>query len=299
MAYQESIDAGGAAHHLPRVRTIGPRDLVDALAKGIDDFRAMPTQVIFLCLIYPIAGLILARMAFGYDLLPLLYPLASGFALVGPVAAIGIYELSRQREQGREPSWTHAFDLLQADSFRAILALGLTLLALFALWIAIANAIYVAQFGYGSPASMSEFTEQVLRTDAGHRLILIGNAVGFLFALVSFCISVVAFPLLVDRDLSAMAAAATSVKAVVHNPLTMALWGLTVAVVLLIASLPLFAGLAVAIPVLGHATWHLYRKVIVPDLPRREVHPAEPKGPRYAADFPAVLFPVHDKPPRQ
>jgi uncharacterized membrane protein len=296
MAYQESIPAGDAAHHLPRVRTIGPRDVLDALVKGLDDFRAMPTQVIFLCLIYPIAGLILARMAFGYDLLPLLYPLASGFALVGPVAAIGIYELSRQREQGREPSWTHAFDLLQADSFRAILALGLVLLALFAVWIAVAHAIYVAYFGYGSPASMSEFAEQVLRTEAGHRMILIGNAVGFLFALVAFAISVVAFPLLVDRDLSAMAAAATSVKAVVHNPLTMALWGLIVAVVLLIASLPLFAGLAVAIPVLGHATWHLYRKVVVPDLPRREVHPTLPKGPRYAADFPAVLFPVHDKP---
>ena len=298
MAYQETSATAGATASLPRVRTITPRDLVDALAKGLGDFRAMPTQVIFLCLIYPIAGLIIARMTFGYELLPLLYPLASGFALIGPVAAVGLYELSRQREQGREPSWRHAFDLLHAESLRAILALGLVLVALFTIWIAVAQAIYVAHFGYGSPESISEFVRQVLTTDPGRRMIVIGNAVGFLFALLAFIISVVAFPLLIDRKISATAAAATSVKAVLHNPLTMALWGLIVALVLLVASLPFFVGLAVAIPVLGHSTWHLYRKVVEPDLPPREVHPAPPKGPRYAADFPAVLFPVHDKPHR-
>jgi uncharacterized membrane protein len=135
----------------------------------------------------------------------------------------------------------------------------------------------------------------VLTTDAGRSMILIGNAVGFLFALVAFCIGVVAFPMLIDRNVSATAAAATSVKAVLRNPLTMTLWGLIVAVALLIGSLPLFIGLAVVIPVLGHSTWHLYRKVIVPDLPPREDHPNPPRGRRYAADFPAVLFPVYHK----
>ena len=130
---------------------------------------------------------------------------------------------------------------------------------------------------------------------AGHSLILVGNVVGFLFAVVAFVISVVAFPLLVDRDIGATAAAATSFKAVLRNPVTMALWGLIVAVALLIGSLPLFFGLAVVIPVLGHATWHLYRRVVVNDLPHREVQPHPPKGPRYAADFPAVLFPVRDR----
>ena len=127
-------------------------------------------------------------------------------------------------------------------------------------------------------------------------MILIGNGVGFLFALVAFMISVVAFPLLIDRNIGATAAALTSVRAVLRNPFTMTLWGLIVAVLLLIGSLPFFLGLAIVVPVLGHATWHLYRKVVVvPDLPPREVHPSPPKGKRYAADFPAVLFPVSDK----
>ncbi len=106
----------------------------------------------------------------------------------------------------------------------------------------------------------------------------------------------VAFPLLIDRNIGATAAALTSVRAVLRNPFTMMLWGLIVAVLLALGSLPFFLGLAIVIPVLGHATWHLYRKVVVvPDLPAREVHPSPPRGKRYAADFPAVLFPVHDK----
>jgi uncharacterized membrane protein len=296
MAHQETMDAAGSVHGLPRVRTITPRDLVDVLAKGFDDFWAMPTHVIFLSLIYPIAGIVIAGATLGYELVPLLFPMAAGFALVGPFAAIGLYELSRRREQGLDTTWQHAFDLLQAESFRAILALGLILLVIFGVWIAVAQAIYVTHFGYTPPESIDAFVRQVLATDAGHRMIVVGNGVGFLFALSAFAISVVAFPLLIDRNISATAAAATSVKAVLRNPLTMALWGLIVAATLLIGSLPVFVGLAVAIPVLGHSTWHLYRKVVVAeDLPAREAHPAPPKGRRYAADFPAALFPVYDK----
>jgi len=297
MTYQETLGSAGTAHSLPRVRGISPWDLVGVLTKGLDDFRAMPTHVIFLSVIYPIAGIIVASATLGYGLVPLLYPMAAGFALIGPFAAIGIYELSRRREQGLDTTWTHAFDLLQADSFRAILALGLILLAIFGVWIGIAQAIYVTHFGYAPPESIGGFVRQVLTTEAGHRMILIGNGVGFLFALVAFAISVVAFPLLIDRNISATAAAATSIKVVLRNPLTMALWGLIVAAALFIGSLPFFVGLAVVIPVLGHSTWHLYRKVVVSDLPPREAHPTPPKGRRYAADFPAVLFPVHDKEP--
>jgi uncharacterized membrane protein len=290
MTYQERIGTAPAAQPLPRVRTITPRDLIDALAKGFDDFAAMPTHAIFITLIYPVVGLIIGIATFGYNLLWLFYPLAAGFALIGPVAAVGLYELSRRREQGLDTEWSHAFDLLQAESFRAIAALGLVLLALFGIWIAVAQTIYWAYFGYAVPETIDSFAQQVLTTQAGHRMILIGNAIGFLFALLAFVISVVAFPLLIDRRIGAAAAAATSVKAVLHNPLTMALWGLIVAVALLLGSLPFFVGLAVVVPVLGHATWHLHRKVVVPDLAAREVRPVPPAAERYAADFPSVLF---------
>jgi uncharacterized membrane protein len=295
MANQETISVADATHSLPRVRTITPRDLFVVLAKGFDDFRAMPTHVIFLSLIYPIVGIIIAGATLGLELLPLLYPMATGFALVGPLAAIGLYELSRRREQGLDTGWHHAFDLLQAESFRAILAFGLILLVIFGVWIAVAQAIYVAYFGYAPPESIEAFMRQVLTTDAGHQMIMVGNGVGLLFALGAFSISVVAFPLLLDRNVTATAAAATSVKAVLYNPLTMALWGLIVATLLAIGSLPLFVGLAVVVPVLGHSTWHLYRRVVVPDLPRREMHPKPPKGRRSAADFPVVLLPVSDE----
>ena len=296
MTYQQTAGSADRARELPRVRSISPRDLWDALAKGFADFWAMPTHVIFLTIIYPIAGVLIAYAAFGYNLLPIVYPMAAGFALLGPFMAIGLYELSRRREAGLDTEWNHAFDLLQGGSVRAIFALGLVLLALFGLWIAVAQSLYTAEFGNAPPpASIEEFARQVLTTQAGHRMILIGNGIGFLFALVAFMISVVAFPLLIDREVGATAAALTSVRAVLRNPLTMALWGLIVAALLLIGSLPFFLGLAIVVPVLGHATWHLYRKVVVADLPPREVHPSPPKGKRYAADFPAVLFPVHDR----
>src|SRR5262249_23606236 len=147
----------GAIHHLPRVRHITIGDLGDALAKGFADFWAMPTHVIFLSLIYPIAGMIIAWASFGYGLVHLVYPLATGFALVGPFAAIGIYELSRRREQGLDTSWTHAFDLLQGDAFRATLGLGLILLVIFGVWIATAQAIYAAHFGTAPPESIPTF----------------------------------------------------------------------------------------------------------------------------------------------
>jgi uncharacterized membrane protein len=278
------------ARGLPAVRTIGLGDLKYALAKGLEDFRAMPTHAIFLCLIYPIAGFAIWRATLGYEVVPLLYPLAAGFALIGPFAAIGLYELSRRREQGLDTSWKHAFDIVYSPSAWSIAALGFFLLVIFGVWLAVANGIYVANFGYRQPASLAEFADMVLATPAGHNMIVVGNLVGAAFAVLAFALSVVSFPLLLDRNVGVSGAIATSVKAILRNPLTMAMWGLIVAVGLLLGSLPFFLGLAVVMPVLGHATWHLYRRVVVPDAsPRPEFHPRE-KGRRYAADFPSSLI---------
>lgn len=246
----------------PAVRRIGFADLKDALARGIDDFAACRTDVLFLCIVYPIAGLVLARFAFHYELLPLLFPLASGFALIGPVAAVGLYEMSRERERGLDASWADAFGMVRSPSFGAILILGLLLLAIFLLWLAAAYLIYLATLGPVPPASATAFLRDVFTTGAGWAMIGIGMGVGFLFALLVLAISVVSFPLLLDRDVGVGAAISTSVRAVTANPGPMAAWGLIVAAGLAIGSIPLFLGLIVVMPVLGHATWHLYRKVV-------------------------------------
>jgi uncharacterized membrane protein len=276
----------------PKVRRIGFSDLKDALARGLDDFRAMPSHAVFLCLIYPIVGFLLFRWVLGANVLPLLFPLAAGFALVGPIAAVGLYEMSRRREQGLEVSWKHALDVFRSPSLAAIAALGLLLVAVFLVWIAVAQAVYVTYFGYAPAASMPDFIRQVLTTPAGWGLIIVGNGIGFLFAVLVLTVSVVSFPLLLDRDVGAAVAVLTSVRAVLANPIPMAAWGLIVAALLLVGSLPAFFGLAVVMPVLGHATWHLYRKVVEPDPTERpRFHEPRPRRQRYAADFPAALFP--------
>jgi uncharacterized membrane protein len=264
---------GQAGHHLrapeqaresplPAVRRIGLADLRDALAKGVSDFGAYRTDVVFLCILYPAAGLVLAWAAFGYEFLPLLFPLASGFALLGPVAAVGLYEMSRRREQGVEANWADAFAVVKSPAFGAMFVLGLVLLAIFLLWLGAAYGIYLATLGPEPPTSVGSFFREVFTTGAGWAMIVVGMGVGFLFAVLVLTISVVSFPMLLDRDVGLYTAVATSVLAVVTNPVTMAVWGLIVAGGLVIGSLPVLLGLIIVLPVLGHATWHLYRKLV-------------------------------------
>ena len=300
MANLDTMVSSDASSSLPVVRKIGIVDLKDALAKGIEDFRAMPTHAIFLSIIYPVGAVIVAQLTLK-DLLHLFFPLAAGFALIGPVAALGLYELSRRRELGIGLSWKHAFGIRHSRWIGGILALGALLIVIFLLWAAVAEEIYVATFGVAPPESIPNFLRQVFTTPEGWTLIVVGNGVGFLFAVVVLIISVVSFPLLLDRDVGAGVAILTSVRVVLKNPVTMAIWGLTVAVLLVIGSLPLFIGLAVVMPVLGHSTWHLYRKLVEPDPNPRKEEPvaSKPRRRRYAAQFPAALFAGEDEPPQE
>jgi uncharacterized membrane protein len=256
------VDAGAYRPAQLNVRKIGLADLRAALSSGIADFNAMPTHLAFLCLIYPIVILIAARTAAGHDILPLVFPLLAGYTLIGPLVAVGMYELSRRREKGLDISRRHAFDILRFPSLRSIATLGVVTMAIYAAWLAAARAIYEQIFGSAVPVSIAEFARQVLTTPSGLTLIIVGCGVGLLFAVVVFSLSVVSFPLLLDRDPGVLTAVVTSLRAVVANPMTMATWGLIVAGALLIGSLPFFVGLAVVLPVLGHSTWHLYRKVV-------------------------------------
>jgi uncharacterized membrane protein len=252
------VSAGSA---YPAIRRIRLGDLREALAKGYSDFLAVPTHSIFLIIIYPIAGLILLRLTFGYDMLPVIFPLVAGFALLGPLAAIGIYELSRRRERslGFSPAASSTFD---PQRLWSVASLGVVLMIVFVAWLGAAMLIYRQIFGNWMPASIMDFVGKLFSTPAGLNLILAGCGVGFLFALTAFAISVVSFPMLLDRPASVGAAILTSIRAVAANPVPMAAWGFIVAFALVIGSLPVLIGLAVVLPVLGHSTWHLYRKVV-------------------------------------
>ncbi len=211
-------EANSAAPSQPIIRDITYNDLREALRLGWDDFTAMPSHAIFLCIIYPVVGIVLAQFILGYAIVPFLYPLAAGFALLGPIAALGLYELSRRREAGLEASAADALDVLHSPSIGAIAALGVLMLLIFGVWIAVANAIYVANFGYAMPTSLSQFVHDLFTTQAGWTLIILGNLAGFLFAALVLVIGAVSFPLLLDCEVGAAVALSHLGEAVRAQP---------------------------------------------------------------------------------
>ena len=243
-----------------QVRKLTLTDVVHSLRSGWDDFMAYPSHAVVLAIIYPIVGLLIARVLQGYSFLPLL--LSTGFASLGPFAAIVFYDLSRQRERGGIPSAANVLEIVRSACSGAIGSLGAMLAVLFLTWVATAQSIYNAFFAFAPVSSMPEFFEHLISTAEGRRFLLEWCAAGLMFAVLAFSISVVSFAALIDRRASATDAILTSIRVIARNPLTMALWALICAGLLVVAIAPIFLGLAVIMPVLGHATWHLYRKAV-------------------------------------
>lgn len=246
----------------PEIRTLTIAHLKTALRKGLDDFMALRSDVFFLIAIYPVIGLVLALFAFNSAQLPMLFPLAAGFTLLGPVAATALYEMSRQRETGAPTGWGAALRALRAHVIGPVLLLAVYLTAIFVIWMFAAKFIYDITLGPLPPATLGGFLGDVLTTAAGWQMIILGMGTGFVFAVMVLVISLVSFPMLIDRRAGLPVAVMTSVGVARRNPRIVAIWGLIVAFGMTLGMIPAFLGLVIALPVLGHATWHLYRAAV-------------------------------------
>jgi uncharacterized membrane protein len=244
------------------VRNITNADANAALREGWADFMEMRGDLIFVGLIYVLVGIVAATTIMGGPLLPLLFPILTGVGLLGPVAAIGFYEMARRRERGLQSNWQHFLDVRKRPGADEIAAIAGLLVGIFVAWLFVASGLYIALFGWWEPPSIGAFLSRVFTTPEGWALILIGNTVGLAFSALVLGISVVSLPMLVDCNISASQAVSTSWRAAKANPGVMFRWGLIVAALLVLGSIPFFVGLAAVLPWLGYATWHLYTKLV-------------------------------------
>lgn len=263
-AIAQARPRGAVSLEAPEIRRIATADIMDALRRGAADVGAARDDVFFIALIYPLAGILIAAAMFETRLTPLIFPLVAGFALLGPLAAVGLYEISRRRERGEPVSASTPLAVLRSPVMGDVLRLGALLVAIFFAWLVAAWAIYAVTLGPEPPATVRAFATEALTTPAGWSMIAIGIGVGALFAAAVFVLSAISFPLLIDRGVPMSTAVQTSIRAVRANPGPMFAWGLTIAGLLVLGSLPALMGLVFVMPLLGHATWHVYRKVTGP-----------------------------------
>ncbi|MBC7585198.1 MAG: DUF2189 domain-containing protein [Tardiphaga sp.] len=256
----------------PVVRRVSVADIAESLGQGLRDFQAAPLFGLAFAGLYVAGGILILLSLTAFGMVYLAYPLAAGFALLGPFVAVGLYEVSRQREAGEAPSMRGIWATIRAR--REIGWMAFVTLFVFLVWMYQVRLLIAVLLGlHASFSSLPEFITVVLTTNEGLVFLALGNLIGAALSLVLFSLTVVSFPLLLDRDVDAVTAMITSVRAVVMSPLPMIGWAAVIVVLLAVSSLPYFLGLLVTLPVLGHATWHLFRRIVVPLGPGEDAAP--------------------------
>jgi uncharacterized membrane protein len=249
----------------PVVRQISVSDIVESLASGLRDFQAAPVYGLVFGGLYALGGVAVVLCTIGIGWSYLAYPLAAGFALIGPFAAVGLYEVSRLRAAGKPLSWQIIFRAVVAQGGRELGWMAFVTLFVFIVWMYIARVLVMLFLGLHATASLRDFIVLVTSTPEGIVFLLIGNAVGAALALVLYSISVVSFPLLLERDVDFVTAMITSVRAVTKSPFPLISWAVIIVIELILASLPFFIGFLIVLPIIGHATWHLYTRIVAPE----------------------------------
>lgn len=246
----------------PEIRRIGDDDVYAALAAGWADFKAAPRFGLFFGGVYAAVGIGLFLQLWVLQQSLWIVPLAFAFPLVGPFAAIGLYEVSRRRESGEPLEWSEILGVVWNARNRQIPMMAFVVLASFLIWMWTAGMLTLLFLGRSSVGFAD--IDGVLASNAGIALLVVGGIVGAAIAFVIFAVTAVSLPMLVDRDLDFVTAMVTSFEAVRRNPQAMLHWAWIIVGLLVVAMVPFFLGVVVALPVLGHATWHLYRRVIAP-----------------------------------
>ncbi len=244
------------------IRKIEIADVIECVAKGVQDFGRAPRYGMFFGAIYAIGGLVIVWAAFALDYPYLAYPFVMGFALFAPFGAAGTYEISRRLESGEPLSWSAILGSIWSRSGKELGWLGLVSLFTFVIWLDLAVFIFLMFYGPDIP-SMPQLFAKIFTTAHGVAFLLVGNGLGAIIALFVFSITAVAPPLVVDREVDFVTAMTTSVRAVLANPRPMLVWAIVIGADLAISFATLFVALLVIFPVLGHTTWHLYRRLIV------------------------------------
>jgi uncharacterized membrane protein len=251
----------------PTVRAIGLADINEAWTQGLRDFRAAPAYGIVFGGFYAVGGIIIVVGLIALGLGHLAYPLAAAFAMIGPFAAVGLYEVSRRREAGLPLSWDAVLGAVFRHGNGQLAWMGLVTVLFFVVWMYLVQILVALFLGTHSFATFDDFLVALTMTPRGILFLLLGNAIGALLSIVLFSLTFVSFPLLLDRDVDVVTAMITSVRAVMASPLPAIGWAIVIVLLLIVACLPFFLGLFVVLPILGHTTWHLYRKIVVPVTP--------------------------------